>query len=334
VNQTGSRRVTISEVAAHLGISKSTVSRAFNHPGRLLPETVSRVHEAAAALGYSPSKTAMALSTGLHSAIAVIAPDIANPFFPRLIRAAQTRANEMGMSIFLGDTDESATRERDLVSEFAPDVRGIVLMSSRLADETLEELAAATNLVLINRDTAGVRRVLLDTADGFTEALNHLYSLGHRRFVYIGGPELSWSHSQRLRTVQAFSARDGVSISISQALPATFEGGARAAASALADRPTAFLCFDDVVAQGAIGALSRLGLRVPDDVSVVGCDDTLATSIFPAMATVSLDYESAGRAAIDLLLSTTAGDSRVILPGKFVEGSTLGPVVTAVELSS
>jgi LacI family transcriptional regulator len=331
VNHIAPRRVTITEVAEHLGISKSTVSRAFNHPGRLLPETVARVHEAAASLGYSPSKTAMALSTGLHSAIALIAPDIANPFSPRLIRAAQTRANEMGMSVLLGDTDESAARERDLVTEFAPDVRGVVLMSSRLSDETLGELAETTNLVLINRDTARVRRVLLDTADGFTRALDHLYSLGHRRFAYLGGPELSWSHSQRLRTVQAFSTRSGVSISVAQALPATFEGGAQAAAAALADAPTAFLCFDDVVAQGAIGALSRLGLRVPDDVSVVGCDDTLATSVFPPMATVSLDYESAGREAIDLLLSGSAEDSRVVLPGRFVEGSTLGRAMTPVD---
>jgi LacI family transcriptional regulator len=118
---------------------------------------------------------------------------------------------------------------------------------------------------------------------------------------------------------------------VAQALPATFEGGAQAAAAALADAPTAFLCFDDVVAQGAIGALSRLGLRVPDDVSVVGCDDTLATSVFPPMATVSLDYESAGREAIDLLLSGSAEDSRVVLPGRFVEGSTLGRAMTPVD---
>jgi LacI family transcriptional regulator len=328
-------RATITHVAKYLGVSKSTVSRAFNRPGMLLPETVARVRDAAVELGYSPSKTAMSLSTGLYTSIAVVVPDIANPFFPRLIRAAQSRANERGMLCLLGDTDESATREADLLTELASDVHGFVLMSSRLPDEKLSELASRHNIVLINRDISGVRRVLLDTTAGMNTAMERLLALGHRRFVYIGGPDRSWSNSQRLLAVQAFAARPGVSMIIEQATPATFEGGAESAARTAGSKPTAFLCFDDVVAEGAIAALSTFGLRVPEDVSVVGCDDTLAAMVHPQMATIRLDYVEAGRAAIDMVLETPAGhipresegDGYLVLPGQFIEGATLAPAI-------
>ncbi|MCU1475328.1 MAG: LacI family transcriptional regulator [Subtercola sp.] len=331
--ETNNQRATITEVAKYLDVSKSTVSRAFNRPRMLLPETVSRVREAAEILGYSPSKTAMALATGLHSTIALVVPDIANPFFPRLIRAAQSRANERGMSCLLGDSDEAANRELEFVTEFTPDVRGFVLMSSRLPDETLRELASKTKLVLINRDVEGIMRVLLDTTVGLTEALESLYSLGHRSFAYLGGPHRSWSHAQRLSAVQAFAASHAVSVNFGQAVPATFAGGSAAAVEALSSDPTAFLCFDDVVAQGAIAALSRLGFRVPQDISVVGCDDTLASTIHPTTATIRLDYQSAGSAAIDLVLDVidvesngdaTADAQRLVFDGEFLPGETMG----------
>jgi LacI family transcriptional regulator len=328
-------RATITHVAKYLGVSKSTVSRAFNRPGMLLPETVARVRDAAHELGYTPSKTAMSLSTGLYTSIAVVVPDIANPFFPRLIRAAQSRANERGMLCLLGDTDESETREATLLTELASDVHGFVLMSSRLPDEKLRELASKHNIVLINRDISGIRRVLLDTTAGMNAAMERLLSLGHRRFVYIGGPDRSWSNSQRLLAVQAFAERPGVSMTIEQATPATFEGGAEAAARTIGSKPTAFLCFDDVVAEGAVAALSTVGLRVPEDVSVVGCDDTLAAMVHPQMATIRLDYVAAGRAAIDMVLEPPTGripredegDGYLVLAGQFVEGATLAPAV-------
>lgn len=338
------QRATITDVARHLGVSKSTVSRAFTRPGVLLPSTVERVREAAAVLGYSPSRTAMALSTGVRSMIGVVVPDISNPFFPRLIRAAQARAGSHGMTCVLSDSDETAGRELDLVRELAPDVHGFLLVSSRLPDAKLRELAETTNLVLVNRDVEGVRRVLLDTRDGLRRALALLFELGHRRFAYIGGPDASWSHAQRLAVATAFAAERPVSLTIEQAVPATFQGGADAALRALderpsADRPTAFLCFDDTVAQGVTAALARTGLRVPDDVSVVGCDDTLGSVVYPPMATIRLDYAAAAFAAVDLLLSggpgvpgpAPASVARTLLPGRFLEGATIaGPPAAAM----
>lgn len=322
-------RATISEVAADLGVSKSTVSRAFNRPQVLLPETVTRVRESALRLGYRPSRTARALSTGVQEAIALVVPDIANPFFPRLIRAGQATAAELGLSCLLGDSDETADREWDLVTGFAPDAHGVILMSSRLSPARITELAGLTHLVLINRDVAGLPRVLLDTAPAFSEALDTLYRLGHRRFGYLGGPDRSWSHAERLRAISTFADSHDVTLTVRSATPATMAGGAAAAAAVLDGHPTALLCFDDVVAQGAIGVARRAGLSIPGDLSIVGCDDTLASAVYPPVATIGVDYEQAGRLAVGLLDERLISGSgrpigeRIVLPGHFLPGESI-----------
>src|SRR5215470_3528997 len=118
---------TISDVAKAAGVSTSTVSRAFSRPEMLLEETVAQVRSVATQLGYLPNPMARALSTGRQGNIAIVVPDIANPFFPPLLRAAQTTADAAGFSVFLGDSYEDPARELRLVNKLVMQVEGFIL---------------------------------------------------------------------------------------------------------------------------------------------------------------------------------------------------------------
>jgi LacI family transcriptional regulator len=326
---TASTAATISQVAAKAGVSRSTVSRAFTNPKVLSEETVELVREVARRLRYMPNRVARALSTGRHSNVGLIVPDIANPFFPPLIRAAQRRAEHAGLCLFLGDSDEDAAREDSLVATFAPQVEGLVLVSSRLTDERIRAIAKNRTTVLVNRDVRGVPRVLIDTAAGVAAAVVHLYELGHRRIAYISGPVASWSNRERRSAVQRTVKTLGVEIVAFPARRPTYETGREAAPRILATRATAAVTFDDLVAQGLIAGLGACGVDVPAAFSVIGCDDVLGMTTHPPLTTVSARTAEAGRVAIDLVTEAVrvhaAHDVRYVLDAHLVLRATTAP---------
>ena len=178
--------ITIGDVAAKAGVSRATVSRAFTRPNLLTPAVVEQVRRIADELGYVPNRIARALSTGRFGTLALLVPDIANPFFPPLIRAAQARADALGYAVFLGDSDETPDREDRLLAKLAPQVDGFVVASPRLDEERIRFHAGQKPTVLINRDIADVPRVLIDVRGGIEMAMTHLFALGHRRIAYVG----------------------------------------------------------------------------------------------------------------------------------------------------
>ncbi len=295
------KRPTISEVAALAGVARSTVSRAFSQPDRLTRETVARVLNVAKQLGYTPNPVAQALSTGRSRNIALVVPDVANPFFPPLIRAAQRRAEEFDLCVFLGDSDEKPEREGQLLERFANQVDGVVLVSSRLSDEQIRSYAQRLPLVLINRDIDNILRVLIDSGTGIEEAVQHLADLGHRQVAYVSGPATSWSNAQRRTAIRSAAQRHGVEVTSISANRSTHESGRKAAERIVASGATACVAFDDLLAQGILAGLAELSVRVPHDISVIGCDDVLGSTTSPALTTVSNHCVAAGEAAISLL---------------------------------
>ena len=177
---------TISQVAEAAGVSRATVSRAFTRPDMLGADTVRRVITIAKKIGYVPNHTARALSTGRYGNVALTVPDVANPSFPPLIRAAQVEAEKLDFCGVLGTSDENSVQEERLVSRFSTQVEGFILASSRLSDERIR--AARRPLVLINRDIARIPRALMDSGTGVAEAADHLAALGHKRFSSVSGP--------------------------------------------------------------------------------------------------------------------------------------------------
>ena len=322
-------RPTLDGIAAELGVSRATVSRAFSRPDLLRADTVARVKALAQRVGYSPNHVARALSTGRNGNIALIVPDIANPFFPPLIRAAQSGADRQDYCVLLGDSAEHPAHESRLIARFTPQVDGFVLASSRLSASDLVEHARRRPVVLVNRDVPHIPRVLIDVRAGVTEAVQHLRDLGHEHVVYVGGPASSWSDRQRNRAVRAAAAANGLQTTMLRARPATYDGGFQIVEHILLTGATAVIAFDDVIAHGVLGGFGASGTRVPDDISVIGCDDVLAAMTYPPLTTISSRCAEAGAAAVRLLLDIVAGrtevDERQTMGSHLVVRETTGP---------
>jgi DNA-binding LacI/PurR family transcriptional regulator len=297
-------------VAATAGVSTATVSRVFSKPHLLRESTVAHVKEVASRLGYVPHHTAQALSTGRLGTIAVVVPDIANPFFPPVIRAAQAHAYASGISTLLGDTDEDPANEATLLATVEQRTDGVVLVSSRLPEEVIRRHAQRRPLVLVNRDISGVARVLVDSAAGVREAVDHLAALGHRHVVYVSGPDSSWSNQQRRDAVREQCAARGILATILRPHRPEHDAGRAATSEILESDATAAIAFDDAIAQGILAGMAERGLAVPDDLSVIGCDDILAATTYPPLTTVRSRGGDVGRLAVEMLLELVENRAR------------------------
>lgn len=329
VSRNPSSTPTISDVAKAVGVSPATVSRAFSRPQLLSDQTVKRVRTAATHLGYAPNLIARALSTGRQGNIAIVVPDIANPFFPPLLRAAQTSADAAGYSVFLANSDEDANREQVLVDRLVMQVDGFVLATSRMPDKKIKELALRQPVVLVNRDTPGIPRVLIDTTAGIDAAVAHLAKLHHKCLVYVSGPAASWSEQQRRLAMQRSSVRHKVKIEWTPSRHATFDAGKEVAKSVFGLDVTAAITFNDFLAHGLLAGLADMGVAVPRDFSVIGCDDVLGAATHPALTSVSTRCVDAGRMAGDLLMSILRtgkrSDIRCLLDTNLVIRATTAP---------
>lgn len=328
-------RVTIHDVARAAGVAASTVSRAFSHPDRLSDATRERVLELAGSLGYRPHPIAQALPRGRTSTLALLVPDVTNPFFFGLIRGAQRRAAAAGYTLVLVDTSESAATEGTHLEHLAGAVDGFVLASSRLPDARLRAVVADHPVVAVNRTVAGAPSVVLDNAHGMRQAAEHLASLGHERLAYLSGPASSWSDRSRWNALRAVVPKLGMDVVRLGPFPPTVDGGAVAADATLGADRTAVLAFNDLMAIGAMRRLRDRGCTVPDRLSVVGCDDIFGADLCdPPLTTLAADIEEAGRTAVDLLLAggvaEAARQERVVLPVQLrIRGSTAPVVATA-----
>jgi LacI family transcriptional regulator/LacI family repressor for deo operon, udp, cdd, tsx, nupC, and nupG len=230
-------------------------------------------------------------------------PDVANPFFSAMLKGCTARAREVRHVVFLADAAEDPRVEAEVVGAMAKQVDGVVLCSPRMDPDHLQRLVGTTPLVLINRDEAGLPAVLMDSADGARQALEHLSALGHRRIAHLAGPPASWAGEERLRGLRAAAPACDVETIELGPFPPTFQGGVQAADLALARGVTAILAFNDLMAVGVLNRLAARGVAVPTDISVVGFDDIEMSSMTTApLTTVRMPMEAGGRAAVDLLL--------------------------------
>lgn len=326
--------VTLSVIARTAGVSVATASRALNHPGMLTPETVQRVRRIAEQLGYISNRAARALATGQSDLVLLVVADIANPFFPRLVRSAQRALLDAGLYGVLVDTADDPDTEARLIDQVGRNAWGVVNMSSRLPDDELTELARMRPTVLINRQATGIPGIMLDAEAGIRDAIRYLLGLGHTRFAYVSGPAVSFSNSRRLAAVQETLAENPAT-RLTPVSPgdSTFDGGVAATEQVLASGASAVQVFDDVMAQGLMHGLLERQVRVPEDISIVGCDGTLAPSIRGTLATVALDYEHAGTWAVSTLLRlrrpTDTPPAPTSIVGEFLVGDTIGPPAAA-----
>lgn len=294
---------TISDVAAHCGVATSTVSRALSRPERVSEATRLRVLAVANELGYHPNPRARSLLSGRTHTIALLVPDITNPFYFGVIRGAQRQGAAAGYTQLLIDTEESAEVEGRHLARLPKSADGLILAASRLSDAELTAVAAKVPIVAINRSIPTVPTVIIDTFTGMVQAVEHLVSLGHRELAYLSGPSTSWSNGRRWKAVRAAARRLGASATRLGPFAPTVGAGAGAADAAINCGATAVLAFNDLLAIGVLQRLAERGLDVPGDISVVGCDDIFGADFcHPALTTLTAPIERAGRVATDMLL--------------------------------
>ncbi|MDO9377653.1 MAG: LacI family DNA-binding transcriptional regulator [Nocardioidaceae bacterium] len=298
------RRATITDVARAAGVATSTVSRAFTRPGRVNHRTRAHVLEVAESLGYAPNPTAQALESGRSNTVALVVPDITNPYFAGVIKGAEQAVSQAGLTLVLGDSQESAAQEERLVRRLGPAVDGFVLSASRLPDEVLRRAAELNPLVLVNRASPGVPCVVADYDHGTRQIVDHLAALGHRSFVFLGGPAESWSGARRWAGLQAAAADAGLDAGRFGPFAPDRTAGAAAADAVLASGATAVVAHNDMLAIGVLSRLAERGVDVPGEISVVGFDDVFGADFcHPPLTTLAERTRDAGARAIESLLA-------------------------------
>jgi LacI family transcriptional regulator len=296
------KRPTVYDVAAHLGVSVSTVSRAFTNPKRVNAATRQAVHAAARELGYAPRPLARVAADGKARVLTLVVTDIGNPYYPPIIKAAQAAAIARGYTLALADSDESPQVEAGNLRRLLATADGGILATSRLSDAIVRQLAAHRPLVVLNREVSGIPSLLIDTGTGMRKVLRHLAALGHERIAYLSGPRSSWANSARWQALREEAVGLGLRAEFLGPFTPTRQGGREAGDSLILAHASAAVAYNDLVAIGVLERLRAAGRAVPGERSLVGCDDIFGTDLtVPGLTTVRGPTAALGRCAVEVL---------------------------------
>src|ERR1700728_2563061 len=308
----GSERMDIRTIARAAHVSIATVSRTINNIPTVNPEIAKRVWEAIRELHYFPNTQARALVSGRSKLFGLIVSEITNPFFPELIQGFEDIAVAHGYEILISSTNYDPKRMSHCIRRMLErKVEGVAIMTFGLEEPLLDQLAKRkVPLVFIDvgPDRPGVSVLKVDYHHGIRQAVQHLAALGHRHIAFVSGPMRLHSAQSRLAAFSKSMQECGISPEVSQIVEGdhTLEGGAVAMDKLLAQKelPTAVICSNDMTAIGVLHKLYRTGLRVPDDISVIGFDDIhIAEVMMPPLTTVQMSRLEIAKAAFSALRS-------------------------------
>ena len=327
-------------VARRAGVSTATVSRVLSRPEVVAPGTRRKVMRAVELLGYVPNSAAKNLRTLRSGKLLVTVPDISNPFFSLILQGIEDTAMREGYSVLVGDTQHDVKREERYAQMLKrKEADGLIFLGHRLPKEVaaLVRTMSPRCAPVVNgcefSPTLGVPSVHIDNAKAAYEAMDHLYRLGHHRIGVITGPLVSPLSRDRLQGVKSRARKQKAerSCTVMQG-DFSIESGAVAAERLLgsADPPTAVFCFNDEMAMGVIQTAKRRGLRIPDDISVIGFDDIrFSRCIDPPLTTIAQPMRAIGEGTVRLLLEILGGRSTppdsVTLPHTLIIRSSTAP---------
>ena len=299
---------TMREVARRAGVSLATVSRVLNHTQYISEATRRRVLDAVREFDYFKNVHARRLATGRSDLFGLVISEIANPYFPEIIRGYQARAWNRGFDVLICNTEYDRERTKAVMRKLREsDVRGVAIVTSSVDKSMASELTAAgIPVVLCNAEPAGklVGNICIEYEHGINKAIQHVVELGHRRSAVIAGPaDNRTAVTIRKALVSGLTARGLKPVCV-------LEGNYRVDAGASAVRevlsypelPTVVFCGNDLIAMGAMSALEESGVRVPEDVSVIGIDDIFFAFLArPPLTTISVPREQLGVKAFEAL---------------------------------
>jgi len=305
---------TIYDVAKKARVSIATVSKVINNKGRISEQTRQKVLEAIQQLNYQPNVMASAL-TGKHTyTIGLLIPDLANPFFSELARSIEDRGHELGYNLFICSTDYDPKKEIKYIELMnRKNVDGFILASGFEQEENLKPfLDQNVPLSVVARDfpSTPVNTVCIDDFHGGYEATSHLISLGHKKIAIIARDVRS--NRERMRGYLKALEDHGIryDYNFEYVKDSNIIAGRERTTKYLnsSDPPTAIFACNDLLAIGAIQSAKERGLKVPEDLSVVGFDDTIFASIVdPPLTTIAQPIKKMGREVMNITIHEIQG---------------------------
>lgn len=315
----------IKAVARRAGVSTATVSRTINGSDKVTPKTAERVRRAVEALQFYPDTNARSLGSGRSSLYGLIISDITNPFFPELVKSFEDIAVEHGQEVLVANTNYDPARMEGCVTRMMQrKVDGVAIMTSEMEDRLIK-VFSHRNIPMVFMDVGqlgpGISRVRVDHAAGVTMAMEHLIGLGHRKIAFISGPLDLFSARTRfqafLQTLEVHGLKRDPSLI--QEANHRADGGHAAMLRILNSgaKPTAVVASNDLTAIGAMGAIHERGLRIPEDISIVGYDDIqLSAYTQPSLTTLRLPRIEIATAAFRALYNLLQPKTKKSPPGE------------------
>lgn len=303
-------RIDIRTIASMANVSIATVSRTINRVSTVDPKIAKRVWEVIGKLDYFPNTQARALVSGRSRIFGLIVSEITNPFFPELIQGFEDIAVEHGYEILVSSTNYDPKRMSHCIRRMLErKVEGVAVMTFGIEEPLLDQLAnRKVPLVFIDvgPDRAGISLLKVDYEHGLRQGVQHLAALGHRDVAFVTGPPVLRSSQSRLAAFSKAIKECGIAADPALIVEGdhTLEGGIAAMEKLLAMEPvpTAVMCSNDMTAIGVLHKLYRAGMRVPDDISVVGFDNIhIAEVTIPPLTTIQMSRFEIARAAVDAL---------------------------------
>lgn len=304
--------VNYNDIAKIAKVSSTTVSHVINKTRFVSPKTKDKVLEAIQELSYKPNLLARGLATGVTHTIGLVISDIKNPFYPEIIQGVEELAIRSEYNIFLCNTDYSVEKGLKSVGALLrKKVDGIIIASSQADKFLFKELAESTiPFVLVdwNESKINVDSIYFDFESGIREAVEYLISLGHKKIYFISGPKdlktASIRENNFISIIKGYKS-EGISYKIIEGNH-KIDGGINAAKEIEKekDMPTSIICSNDLTAIGAMKTLQTDGVKIPDQISIIGLDNIMLSEIVsPALTTIELERYLIGKSAAELLLN-------------------------------
>ncbi len=336
-------RPTIKEVAALAGVSLGTASRVINKHSNVSPDIQVKVNAAIAKLGYTPDMIAQIMRNGESRTVGILVRNITSPVLAGFVRGAQDVLTDEGYTVLLSCSEERREREIGfLMSAASRRIDGLIMITHSETDPELLALRQAVNIptVLFDREIPeSFDALLMAHEQGIKQSLEHLFSLGHRRIALLTGNDTVYPARARLRGYRSFFEERGLEVDEGLISANTFTSeGTFVEASCvlgLAQAPTAIILGGISMLAGALRAVNARGLRIPEDISIIGSGDSdLAMLATPPISVIRWNNEEVGRTSALLLLDRLKGAAvkaprRIIVPTEYVIRGSCGPCRTA-----
>ncbi|WP_343208981.1 LacI family DNA-binding transcriptional regulator [Anaerolentibacter hominis] len=336
---------TMKDVAREAGVSLGTVSNVLNGHASVQEKNREKVWEAVRKLGFRSNMAARTLRTNSSRNLGLVIPDIQNPYYPELARGVEDAAREAGFTVFLCNDDRDSKKEEDYLEALVgKSVDGIILVKPQVSEELLERMSIHTRFVLV--DSGEIRKsnyhvVNVDDAAGIKEGMEYLYTLGHRKIGFIRGMLESYSSKIRANAYVNFLNEKELPLSygLIQRGDYTWSSGYTAAKEMIRmpEPPTAILASNDVMAIGCMKAIQDSGLRIPEDISVMGYDNVDVCNLCtPSLTTIHQPKYEVGHESLRMLAACMCEDvgvwkdrpEQLILKPRLIERRSVGPALS------